>query len=241
MSIADIPRAVSGRSRRDCVVLLHGLAESPFTMAPLALALRRAGYDVANIGYPSTSASIETLIVRYISPLFARFCEAATLHFVTHSLGGVLLHAALSDYLPTNLGRVVMTAPGLKGSDALEVYRRYWPFRMMFGPAAYQSGTAEDAFAHGLEQVAGYPLGVIAGCVSLDPIANVVIPWPHDGKISVARTRIRGMADHIVLMTPHDFTASDPLAIAQTLHFIAHGHFLHLLRPAEALAGGQAA
>ncbi len=241
MSIDDTPRAVTDGSRRDCVVLLHGLGESPFTMGALALALRRANYDVANIGYPSTSAPIETLVARHIRPLFDRYRDAGRLHFVTHSLGGVLLHAALSNYMPTNLGRVVMTAPGLKGSDALEIYRRNWLFRMMFGPAAYQSGTGEDAFAHVLEQEARYPLGVIAGCVSLDPIANVVVPWPHDGKISVARTRIRGMADHIVLMTPHDLTASDPLAIAQTLHFLTHGHFLHLLRPGTASVDVKAA
>ncbi len=241
MSFAGTPRAVSDRSDSDCVVLLHGLAESPLTMAAVEAALRSGGYTVANIAYPSTSEPIEALMTRYVEPLFDQFREAKRLHFVTHSLGGVLLHSALSARLPANLGRVVMTAPGLKGSEALEVYRRSWLFRMLFGPAASQSGTGQDAFARVLDQQARYPLGVIAGCVSLDPVANLVVPWPHDGKISVARTRIQGMADHIVLMTPHDLTASDPVAIAQILHFLAHGHFLHLLRSDEEAAAVVAA
>lgn len=199
-------------------------------MAKLEVSLRTTGYGVTNVAYPSTLKSIPQLLVDHVSPLFDQFNDAHQLHFVTHSLGGVLLHAALQDRLPPNLGRVVMTAPGLRGSDALEVYRRSWLFRMMFGPAAFQSGTADDGFARCLDQDANYPLGVIAGCVSLDPVANLFIAGPHDGKISVARTRLRTMADHIVLPTPHDLTASDPLAIFQIQHFLKHGHFLHLFR-----------
>ena len=215
------------------VVLLHGLAESPLTMAKLEVSLKTMGYGVTNVAYPSTLKPIPQLLADHVNPLLQQYQDVGQLHFVTHSLGGVLLHAALQDRLPPNIGRVVMTAPGLRGSDALEVYRRNWLFRMVFGPAAFQSGTAEDGFARCLDQNANYPLGVIAGCVSLDPIANLFIPWPHDGKISVARTKLRNMADHIILPTPHDLTASDPLAIFQVQHFLKHGHFLHLLRLSE--------
>jgi len=222
---------------RERVVLLHGLAESPLTMAPLHAALGQAGYVISNVGYPSTLAPIEALASEFIEPLLSTWPDAPKVHFVTHSLGGVLLHACLAKYRPVNLGRVVMTAPGLHGSDAIEMYRRHWLFRMMFGPAAFQSGTQGDGFARRLEQTADYELGVIAGCISLDPIANLFIPWPHDGKISVARTKLDGMSDHIVLPTPHDLTPSDPLAIFQVLRFLRHGHFLHLLNPSSATTG----
>ncbi len=221
---------------RDVVVLLHGLAETPLTMAPLEAALMQDGYRVHNPPYPSTSASIETLADEFVRPLLNRFSDAHQVHFVTHSLGGVLLHACLQDMPPANLGRVVMTAPGLQGSEALEAYRHIWLFRMMFGPAAFQSGTEADAFARRLVQEAGYELGVIAGCVSRDPMANLFIPWPHDGKISVARTKIAGMRDHLVLPTAHDLIASDPVAIAQTLRFLRSGHFFHLMAPDTKLA-----
>ena len=227
MTILEPVQKHSKQQSQNCVVLLHGLAEMPLTMTALGIALQCAGYEVANIGYPSTTQTIPNLLSDHIEPLFGRYSDKK-LHFVTHSLGGVLLHAALSHGVPANLGRVVMIAPGLKGSDALEVYRYNWFFRMLYGPAAFQSGTGADAFAHIVEQEARYPLGIVAGCVSLDPVANFIVPWSHDGKISVERTHIRGMADHIVLMAPHDLSASDPAAIVQTLHFLSKGCFLHL-------------
>ncbi len=230
-----------GQDSKETVVLLHGLAESPLTMASLELALRQAGYDVFNQAYPSTTATIEKLTDAYVKPLFPKFANAPRVHFVTHSLGGVLLHYALQDNQPANLGRVVMTAPGLHGSEALETYRHIWLFRMLFGPAAYQSGTQSDAFAKCLKQEATYDLGVISGCVSLDPVANLFIPWPHDGKISVERTKIVGLKDHLVLPTSHDMIPSDPAAIAQTLRFLRVGSFFHLLQRRAASAVTQVA
>ena len=225
------------KNLKEVIVLLHGLAESPLTMAPLELALRQAGYAVENEAYPSTAATIKALSDTYVGPLLRKFGAAPRVHFVTHSLGGVLLHYALQEGRPDNLGRVVMTAPGLRGSEALEAYRHIWLFRMLFGPAAYQSGTQSDAFAKCLKQEATYDLGVISGCVSLDPVANLFIPWPHDGKISVERTKIAGLKDHLVLPTSHDMIPSDPTAIAQTLRFLRMGSFFHILqRPAISAA-----
>lgn len=134
----------------DRVVLLHGLAETPMIMGLLEMSLRQAGYEVSNISYPSTLKSAPDLTREHILPLLSAFGDARRSHFVTHSLGGVLLHACLQDYRPANLGQVVMTSPGLHGSEALEIYRRNWVFRMMYGPAAYQSGTGADGFAQTL-------------------------------------------------------------------------------------------
>lgn len=215
---------------REQVILLHGLGETPMIMAPLEAAFRQAGYQVLNPAYPSTLFPATELAETYVLPLLCN-SEADRIHVVTHSLGGVLLHYSLQQYMPSNLGKVVMTAPGLKGSEALETYRHSFLFRMIYGPAAYQSGTKDDAFAWCLSQKANYELGVIAGCISLDPVANLFIPWPHDGKISVERTKMLGMADHIVLPTAHDLIPSDPIAIAQALRFLSHGRFFHLMTP----------
>ncbi len=220
------------------VVLIHGLAENPLTMMPVELALRAAGYQVTNIAYPSTLRGIPELLEEYIWPLVGAFDDAEKLHFVTHSLGGVLLHSVLQTTQPSNLGRVVMTAPGLRGSEALEVYRRNWLFRMLYGEAAYRSGTREEGFASTLQMQVNYELGIIAGALPMDPASLFVVPWPHDGKISVGRTKIPGMSDHIVLPTAHDLIASDPIAIAQTLRFLRDGCFFHLMS-ARATPAGQ--
>jgi hypothetical protein len=208
------------------VVCIHGLGETPLIMAPAAWMFRAAGYRVSNLTYPSTLYPIETLAERYIAP----HLEAATasrIHFVTHSLGGVLLHYCLGRQKPPNLGRAVMCSPGLRGSEALEIYRHNPLFRVVYGPAANQSGTDDDAFARVLPQTVDYDLGVIAGSASLDPLANTFIPWPHDGKISAARTRLDGIGDHTILPLPHDLTSSHPLALFQIWSFIRDGRFRH--------------
>jgi pimeloyl-ACP methyl ester carboxylesterase len=188
---------------------------------------RAAGYRVWNLFYPSTQQPIEELANLHIAPRLEAAGESRV-HIVTHSLGGVLAHYCLQDHRPPRLGRVVMTSPGLHGSEALEVYRHNPLFRLVYGPASCQSGTGGDAFTQFLPKAAGYELGVIAGAGSLDPIANLFIPWPHDGKISAARTRLAGMADHIVLPLPHDMTCNHPLALFQIWSFIQGGHFFHI-------------
>lgn len=223
-----MPFETDARTAKTATVLIHGLGETPMILAPVAQALRQQGHRVESIAYPSTLKPAQVLADEYIIPVLSRFAAFDRLNFVTHSLGGVLLHYALQRYRPANLARVVMTGPGLHGSEALEVYRRSFAFRMLYGPAAYQSGTGPDAFARYLPKTANYELGVISGCLSSDPIASTFIPWPHDGKISVARTRIDGMKDHIVLPLSHDFLSSDPLAVYQIVTFLKDGRFFHL-------------
>ena len=212
------------------VICLHGLGETPLIMSPAEWMFRAAGYRVSNITYPSTLHPIEDLAERYIVPLLET-ASAAPVHFVTHSLGGVLLHYALARRRPRHLGRVVMCSPGLRGSEALEIYRHNPLFRVVYGPASAQSGTDDDAFARVLPQTIDYDLGVIAGSASLDLLANTFIPWPHDGKISAARTRLDGTSDHIILPLPHDLTSSHPLALLQIWSFIRDGKFHHLAWP----------
>jgi hypothetical protein len=74
--------------------------------------------------------------------------------------------------------------------------------------------------------VIDYPLGVIAGDRTLYPLESLLIlPRPNDGRVSVERTRIAGMSDHITLHTSHPLIMRNPDAIKQTLHFLRHGCF----------------
>lgn len=220
-SVFAVPGVVSAG---EVVVLLHGLGRTHWSMMPLESRLADAGYGVVNLRYPSTRLEPEAL-VSFVGAAVRDCCESAPrLHFVTHSLGGILVRGYLAEQRPANLGRVVMLAPPNRGSEIVDELRSWALFSWILGPTALQLGTDADSFPNRLPPV-DFDLGVIAGTESVNPIGSAMLPAANDGAVTVASTRIDGMSDFVAVPASHTFIMWSDDAREQVVAFLRSGRF----------------
>lgn len=214
------------------IVFLHGITRNKIDMAPLFLYFQSKGYRGINIEYPSTKMPIEelsTFVGRAIRDDM-NYNPFAPMHFITHSMGGLITRYFLADQRPPQLGKVVMLGTPNSGSECADFLHEHEifgdMFKALFGPAGAQLRTNyEHKMAN---SPIDYPLGVIAGTSNINPLT----PWlfndeANDGIVPVERTKIEGMSDHIVLPVSHPLMMVTPKVMRQARHFIEHGHFDH--------------
>lgn len=210
----------------DYVVLLHGLIRSSTAMKRLEWAFEDQGYRVINVNYASTKLSIEDAAAVTLDEVLKEQVQDPTVkvHFITHSLGGIILREYLANHQFTNLGRVVMIAPPNHGSELVDKFKS-WPFFKFFtGPAGQQLGTDPDSAPQRLGP-AHFELGVIAGDSTLNPFYSWFLPGPDDGKVSVASTRLEGMDDFLVVHSSHTYLPWRKQVVQASVQFIAEGQF----------------
>ncbi len=210
--------------KHETVVLLHGLARSDKAMNKMAKRLRAEGYTVINHDYPSTSAPIEKLTKQVFRELEPQIKGVGTVHFVTHSMGGIILRQHLEEHELPNLGRVVMLAPPSRGSEVPDKLGNIFLYKWINGPAGNQLGTGTNSHPLRLK-VPTFELGIIAGDRSINPILSMLIPGPDDGKVSLARVKPAAYTDYIKLHTTHACMVWNRKVITQTKHFLENGLF----------------
>jgi len=214
-------------SAADCVILLHGLARTAKSMNKMQRALSEEGFETANVAYPSRRYTIEELAEMAVGDGL-KVCRSngstGRVHFVTHSLGGILVRQYLSTREIEELGRVVMLAPPNQGSVAADKLGKIPGYGWLNGPAGRQLGKGEDSVPLKLGP-ADFELGVIAGSRSIDPITSAVLENPDDGKVSVADTKLEGMDDFIVVKHSHAFMMRMRRPIELTIRFLNSGSF----------------
>ena len=217
-------------SAAEMVVLLHGVASSPLQLSRLAVRLKDAGYDVVNLAYPSRAMSVEKISANWL-PAHLRECEAEAaprLHFVTHSMGGIVLRRWLATQpRPDNLGHVVMLAPPNAGSEVTDRLRSFPPYHWIIGVNAGRLGTRPTDLPATLGPwpADAPPLGIIAGDRTFNLLFSAWLGGPNDGKVAVTRTRLDGMREGIVLHHSHTLLPLYHDTFVQVRSFLRDGEF----------------
>lgn len=210
----------------ECVILLHGLARTENSMVKLELNLMNQGFHVVNTGYPSSEKDIKTLSEETINKAINE-CKKenpSKIHFVTHSMGGILVRYYLEIHKINNLGRVVMLSPPNKGSEVVDKLKNLSLFKWINGPAGQQLGTDKESFPNNIGPP-DYEVGIITGNKTINPILSLLIPGKDDGKVSVERAKLMGMKDFMIVPKTHPFIMNSEDVINQAIFFIKNGEF----------------
>ena len=222
---AAIADAETSGPNGDCVVLLHGLIRTSASMEEMQKALDADGYKVINRSYPSRDFPIEELAPMAVEAGIegcGELEENRHIHFVTHSLGGILVRYYFEDNELAQMGRVVMLAPPNQGSEASDDLRGVPGFELLNGPAGSQLGKGDESIPLQLG-TPDFEFAVIAGDRSIDPITSAVLPNPDDGKVSVADTKLEGMSDFALVSVSHTYIMKNDEVIDMVKRFLRTG------------------
>lgn len=228
------------------VVLVHGFLRTGLSMIPLAMALRRRGFAVRVISQFNLSASIPQLadalklrVEEFRDVAEARSDLRPDVHFVTHSMGGIVVRSMLSRHEISGPNRVVMMAPPNRGSRVAahwrdEVLRLPWgsfdPLRKLLPGERGDCAAAGDPDAE---------IGIIAGSTSLTDLLpkSLAEKWSssflpgrrgqHDGKVALDEVELAGAKDLVVVDRGHTFMMSMPDVVSHCVNFLRSGCFEH--------------
>jgi len=208
------------------VLLFHGLAMNSLVMYPLEQYLEYRGYAVHNIGYPSTSMTIEEIVNNYVEPQIEKVYRESgqPVHIVTHSMGGIIVRYYLAKKRNIHVRSMVMIAPPNRGSFMADVLKEFAIARWFFGPALEQLGTDGENIIDELYPLQ-VPTGIIAGCYSLNPVNSCIIPGEDDGTVAVANTIAPGMQNFAVVPNSHTGILFDRAVHRMVADFLASGEF----------------
>ncbi|ACB95893.1 esterase/lipase family protein [Beijerinckia indica] len=222
---SSVSKRIGIEVQRDRVLLLHGIARGAGSMRRLERAINLAGYETLNLDYPSCKMGLAELVEQIHAQRDWITAGDGRTHIVAYSMGCLLARAYITRYRPPKLGNVVMLAPPNSGSEIADLLAENIIYRFMFGPAGAELTTHPPPDIVRLFGPIDYPLGIIAGCRCLDPFGWWLISGPNDGRVSIERTKVLGMTDHVTIKAAHFTMPWSRIAIEQTLYFLKHKCF----------------
>ncbi|MBA2115188.1 esterase/lipase family protein [Bremerella alba] len=204
------------------VILIHGLTGNRWVLRPLARFLTQQDYQPTRWCYRSVGNSVMSHAQRLKGFLEREADSAEPLHFVTHSMGGIILRAVLSEMNWRRPGRLVMLAPPNHGSRVAALASRCLHYLC---PALSDISTSPGSLVHRLPMVPSLETGVIAAT--------------QDMLVHLESTSIANQADHVLVSCGHNRILYHRGARQEVLHFLNKGRFTEGARRVAATASPQ--
>lgn len=153
---------------------------------------------------------------------FVRELRSPVVHFVGHSLGGLVIYRFLERFPAQPEGAVVFLGTPCIGSRAAERAARFAPVAHLMGHSVAQEllQPHERRWSH------ARPLGIIAGTQPIG-FGQLLADFheDNDGTIAVSETRLPGATDHLVLPVSHLGLLLSARVAHETGLFLTQGRF----------------
>lgn len=204
----------------ETVVLVHGLWMPGIDMLLLQKRLQQRGFQVQRFRYPSLRCAPRENAARLAK--FTETINAPVLHFVGHSLGGLVIRHLFDSFPQHRPGRIVTLGTPHKPSRTVQLLYRA-ALLPLLGMSVEQGLIGGAPAWHG-----SHALGSIAGTLPIG-IGRLIpgLPKPNDGTIAVAETECPGMTDHVTVTATHTTLLLSTAAAEQTAVFLRDGRFRH--------------
>ena len=203
------------------MVYVHGLwmpgEESLFLRHRLS---NEFGLTLQAFRYSAASATMSDITERLES--WVRELKAPAVHFLGHSLGGLVIHRFLERFPDQPPGRVVFLGTPCVASRVAQRASRFAPIAHLMGPSV-----AEELLQpHERRWEQARPLGIIAGSQPIG-VGQLLADFTeeNDGTVAVSETRMPGASDHIVLPVSHLGMLLSARVAHETGSFLTEGRF----------------
>jgi len=207
----------------ETIVLLHGLMRGHRAMEPLARHLSAQGFSTLNVPYPSVTQPVEAL-VGHIRRAVEKIATDRPVHFLTHSMGGILARLILAEPAAWHPGRLLMLAPPSSGSEIVDRLGRHRFFARCLGPAG--RALRSDGLPTTLPALpANLEAAVIMGRRSSLPFFRHLLEKENDGIVSVSRGAFPGLKGFSVVDADHTFIPLHPEVWRRSALFLKSGEW----------------
>lgn len=204
------------------VILLHGAIRSSKSMNQMATMVQQEGFTAVPFDYPSTRVGIDRS-AEFLQQVIERLDGIKTIHFVTHSMGGLVVRSWSGRYEDRRVGRLVMLGVPNRGAQMADRVKGNLLFRILYGPAGQQVGSDPDGFIAKLA-IPKFEFAVIAGKAGKPGGYNPLVPGDDDGTVAITSTRLPGAIDFASIRGLHSFLMNQPQVIDWTRRFLKSGH-----------------
>lgn len=210
---------------KEAIILIHGLSLNKWCMKKIAKYFKDKNYFIINFDYPSRKYPIDQLVKLFLIPYLIdkQLNNFTKVHFITHSMGGIIVRYYLNNYSLDNLSKVIMLCPPNKGSELVDKLD-CWLLRKYLGPAFLQLSSKIDSFVNQLS-VPDFNLGIIMGNKKVEPFFSKFLPTNNDGVVSIDSAIISNKTDFLILPVNHLSILYNNLIPKQIEHFINQSKF----------------